>query len=93
MAFQRIGDEFPKLPSDLSQSSIGFKSPQVNDAFYALPKIRPVVESLLSQLNVPKAREGVKADMFLPAHEVEAVTDCKDALIAIEVEVRSLYFH
>lgn len=86
-AFQRIGDEFPNLPSDLSQSSVGFKSPMINEAFYALPRIKPLVNRFLSMLNVTKAKEGAKADMWAADHESEEITDCKDVLDTVEAEV------
>lgn len=86
-AFQRIGDEFPNLPDDLSQSTVGFKSQMINDAFYALPKIKDLVQSFLSTLNTTKAKEGAKADMWLPEYESEEITDCKDVLDTVEAEV------
>lgn len=86
-AFQRIGDEFPNLPKDLSQSTVGFKSSPINDAFYALPKIKPLVHRFLSMLDIPKAKEGRKADMWAPDHESEEITDCKDVLDTVEAEV------
>lgn len=87
MAFQRIGDEFPNLPEDLSTSKIGFKSAMVNDLFYALPKVQPIVKIFLDVMDVPQAREGKKADMWKEEYEPEAVTDCKEILLTVEAEV------
>lgn len=89
-AFQRIGDEFHNLPKDLSQSSVGFKSSMINDTFYALPRIKPLVQKFLSQINVAKAKEGAKADMWLPEYQTEEITDCKDVLDTVEAEVRTI---
>lgn len=85
-AFQRIGDEFQGLPKDLSQSTVGFKSPMINDAFYALPRIKPLVQKFLSMINASKAKEGAKADMWMPEHQSEEITDCKDVLDTVEAE-------
>lgn len=86
-AFQRIGDEFQNLPKDMSTSSVGFRSTMINDAFYALPKVKPLVQKYLSMLNVTKAREGAKADMWLEEYQSEEITDCKDVLDTVEAEV------
>lgn len=87
MAFQRIGDEFPNLPTALKGSSIGFQSEAINSAFEALPTIKTIVDEYLQSLNAPKAREGVKEDMYSPDFEPEGITDCKDILVTVEAEV------
>jgi hypothetical protein len=86
-AFQRIADEFPKLPEDLKASSIGFKTDLVNGIFNTLPKIQPVVKVFVEQINLTRAREGSKADFWKNEYEPEEVTDCKDLLEAVEAEV------
>lgn len=86
MAFQRIGDEFPNLPTNLESSSYGFKSPMINEALYALPRVKPVVQRFIDQVSLAKAREGKKEDFFVFQYEPEAITDCKDVLLAVEAE-------
>ena len=87
MAFQRIADEYPNLPKDLTQSPYGFQSPMINEVFYALPKIKPIVQAFLKELDIAKAREGSKAEMYLVGFEPENLTDCKDVLMAVESEL------
>ena len=37
-------------------------------------------------LDVPKARQGVKGEVFKAEYEPEAMTDCKDLLVTVEAE-------
>lgn len=85
-AFQRIANEFD-LPADMSTSSVGFKSTMLNNIYCALPKLKPVVESILQVLDLRKARDGLKPDMFKEEYEPEAITDLKDVLLTVEAEV------
>lgn len=85
-AFQRIADEFPNLPKDLKQTNVGFKSDMVNDVFYALPALKPVVQEFISVMDTAKAREGKKEDIFLMEFEPEEITDCKEVLLTVEAE-------
>lgn len=89
-AFQRIAEEFPDLPVDLTQSSYGFKSETINSIFRALPDLQPTVKEILELINVPKAREGVKEDVWADEHQPEELTDLKDLLDTVDAEVSDL---
>ena len=58
MAFQRIGDEFPTLSDDNAKDIIPFQSPMLNEAFKALPKVRPVVQEFLESARCAQSSPG-----------------------------------
>ncbi|KAK4058784.1 Mismatch repair protein msh3 [Microbotryomycetes sp. JL221] len=91
--FQRIANVFQDVAEgdqtqQVKTASSVLKSTLLKKLVNSLPKVKPQVEALVSEINTHRAREGKKVEMFreLP----EAVQDCRDCADAVECELMDL---
>ncbi|KAM0792374.1 hypothetical protein ACM66B_005054 [Microbotryomycetes sp. NB124-2] len=92
-AFERIANAFQHVAKGDENEGVKTASSVLQSALLKslverLPSIKPDVTKLLSTINVHRAREAKKDEMF--RETPEDVQDCRDCLDAVEVEMTDL---
>ncbi|EJU05481.1 hypothetical protein DACRYDRAFT_74703 [Dacryopinax primogenitus] len=83
-AFSRIARAFPPFEQS---SSVGFKSHILNDIVYSLPSALETVTQLMQPLDLRKARDDNKVDLWLDPQKFPAIQDTKDCIATVEYEL------
>ncbi|KAK4053862.1 Mismatch repair protein msh3 [Microbotryomycetes sp. JL201] len=89
--FERIANVFQDVSdcrTGLETASSVLKSSLLRSLVARLPQIKPEVTRLLSMINVHRARDGKKDEMF--RETPDDIQDCRDCLDAVEVEMTEL---
>ncbi|KAL1748072.1 muts domain V-domain-containing protein [Schizophyllum fasciatum] len=83
-AFQRIGNAFRDVEAP---KDVGFQSSILNEIVYALPKIKPAVDSILAQISLKEAAAGNKQHLWTDPGRYPEVLDAFQGRAMTEFEL------
>ncbi|KZO95721.1 DNA mismatch repair protein MSH3 [Calocera viscosa TUFC12733] len=83
-AFNRIARAFPPFET---RADVGFKSSVLNDVVYSLPTMLDAVTQLMQPIDLRKARDNNKDELWLDPQKYPAIQDTKDCIATVEYEL------
>ncbi|KAI5124483.1 hypothetical protein M0805_003010 [Coniferiporia weirii] len=83
-AFSRVADTFDhfELPEN-----VGFPTPVLNDIIFVLPKLRSSVKQIVFSINLKKAENDQRDELWNNPDKYPIVDDTKMAILAVESEL------
>ncbi|KAL1680878.1 muts domain V-domain-containing protein [Schizophyllum commune] len=83
-SFKRIGDAFPDVQAP---KDVGFQSNVLNEIIYALPKIKPAIDEIVSHISLKEAAAGNREHLWKDPGRYPAVLDAFQGRAMVEVEL------
>ncbi|KAH8117506.1 muts domain V-domain-containing protein [Phellopilus nigrolimitatus] len=84
MAFSRVANSFDIFAS---LEDVGFSTPVLNEIVFALPKLRSCMKQIMTCINLEKAKEDKRDELWSDPDKYPEVDDTKMAIMAVESEL------
>ncbi|KAA1471299.1 DNA mismatch repair protein MSH3 [Dentipellis sp. KUC8613] len=84
-AFNKVATTFSEFGDN--PSDVGFKSPILNDIFFALPKLREPIQSVIADIFLKHASEGNMDLLWIDSEKYPKVADAKSSIQHNELEL------
>ncbi|CAE6486102.1 unnamed protein product [Rhizoctonia solani] len=83
-AWQRIATAFDPIPTP---QDAGFESDLLNDVAYSLPTLREPLAAIMSQIDIPQARDNNKAELWVDSEKYPEIDEAKFGILSVESEL------
>ncbi|CAE6452008.1 unnamed protein product [Rhizoctonia solani] len=83
-AWQRIATALDPIPTP---QDAGFESDLLNDIAYSLPTLREPLAAIMSQIDLPQARDNNKAELWVDSEKYPGIDEAKFGILSVESEL------
>ncbi|CAE6432319.1 unnamed protein product [Rhizoctonia solani] len=83
-AWQRIATTLDPIATP---EDAGFKSKLLNDIAYSLPTLREPLTAIMSQINIPQARDNNKAELWVDCEKYPEIEEAKFGILSVESDL------
>ncbi|KAJ1310165.1 hypothetical protein OPQ81_006909 [Rhizoctonia solani] len=83
-AWQRIATALDPIPTS---KDAGFKSDLLNDIAYSLPTLREPLAAIMSEINLPEARDNNKAELWVNSEKYPEIEEANFGILSVESEL------
>ncbi|KDN51533.1 hypothetical protein RSAG8_00078, partial [Rhizoctonia solani AG-8 WAC10335] len=83
-AWQRIATALDPIPTP---QGAGFESDLLNDIAYSLPTLREPLAAIISQIDIPQARDNNKAELWVDSEKYPGIDEAEFGILSVESEL------
>ncbi|CUA72462.1 DNA mismatch repair protein msh3 [Rhizoctonia solani] len=83
-AWQRIATALDPITTP---QDAGFESDLLNDIAYSLPTLREPLAAIMSQIDLPQARDNNKAELWVDSEKYPGIDEAKFGILSVESEL------
>ncbi|CEL52191.1 DNA mismatch repair protein MSH3 OS=Cryptococcus neoformans var, neoformans serotype D (strain B-3501A) GN=MSH3 PE=3 SV=1 [Rhizoctonia solani AG-1 IB] len=83
-AWQRVATTLDPIASP---KDAGFESKLLNDIAYSLPTLREPLAAIMSQIDLPQARDSNKAELWVDSEKYPDIEEAKFGILSVESEL------